>query len=370
MKKKHSIYIAVFILLFIAPTILYAALGEYIDTENFEKREMAEKPQFSLAGVAAFPTEYESYYNNNLPFRAWLIRLKSAIHYRLFGESWVDKVIVGKDGWLFYNPAGTDGDNMADYYCTNSYSDERLAAIAENLLASRDALQQQNCQFVVFIAPNKASIYGGDYLPDEYAPGDGITRGDQLYQYLREYTDLTVVYGAEALKAARATHPDYEYYYKQDTHWNYIGSYVGACQLLQQLQISMPDLSSVSISPAQPRAGDLAVMLGWSEEQQYDQNYTVTGYATHAVTSIPSEEDTIRRYTAAGADPRKLMVIGDSFSEFLIPYCSSQFCESFFVNYQNYTPDQIAAEKPDIVVFEVVERYTKRLSEFSAVPKS
>lgn len=59
-----------------------------------------------------------------------------------------------------------------------------------------------------------------------------------------------------------------------------------------------------------------------------------------------------------GANERSLFMIRDSFGEGMFPYLSSQFNESSFVHVSNYSPEMISKYDPDIVVLEMVERYT------------
>ena len=59
--------------------LLYMVLGPRIDTENYENRNMTERPVFSISGIDAYPLQYEAYYNDNFPFRSKLITANSRI---------------------------------------------------------------------------------------------------------------------------------------------------------------------------------------------------------------------------------------------------------------------------------------------------
>ena len=369
MKKNLSkLYIVVFLLLFFAPTILFALFGEYIDQTNYEQRTSAEKPVLSAGKIALFPKAYEEYYNDHLPFRTQMIEMNSLIDFKLFRQSSVQKVIIGNDGWLFYNPAGSDGDPIADYNGSNLFSDEQLAQMANNLLASRDALREQGKEFVVYIAPNKESIYGNDFLPSDYVCGNTYTRADQVVDYLLENTDLVVIYPKEELLSAIENYPEYTFYYKTDTHWNTLGGYIGASKLMNALDISLPDLQDLQIE-VKNSSGDLATMLGLSKHLQYDSTYFVSGYASgneiQLTYPVPGDGN-YEVYTTSGADPRALFVIRDSFSTAMIPYLSSQFNDCFFVHRSLYTPELLNEYPADIVVVQVVERYVEFLLNFSA----
>ena len=161
-KKITRAFIAVFVLLFILPFIIYGLWGEHLDQTNYEQRVVAEKPIFSWKTIQNYPKEFEEYYNDNLPFRTQLIEINNLIDYFVFNTSPLDKVIIGKDGWLFYNPAPTDldGEPLKDFNGENLYSPEELQIMASHLLSVRDTLQSRGQEFIVYIAPNKKSIYG------------------------------------------------------------------------------------------------------------------------------------------------------------------------------------------------------------------
>ena len=101
-KHRSVIWIGIFLFMVIIPAPAYFFLGQYIDTENYENRNMGSKPELTLENYKTFPQEYESYYNDNIPFRNQLIRLNSSIDYFLFKQSPNKNVSLGKEGWLFY----------------------------------------------------------------------------------------------------------------------------------------------------------------------------------------------------------------------------------------------------------------------------
>ena len=62
---------------------------------------------------------------------------------------------------------------------------------------------------------------------------------------------------------------------------------------------------------------------------------------------------------------RRLLLTGDSFSDFLYPYLGYYFETSAKVHYYDLNEDIIEREAPDLVVLEVVERYLGNLRYFS-----
>jgi hypothetical protein len=102
-------YLVLFILLFYAPVIVFGLFGKYIDSVNYEQRQAAEKPEFSIKKIDEYPQAYEEYYNDKLPFRSQMIEINALINFRLFKQSPVRKVIVGKtDGYSIILKAVTE----------------------------------------------------------------------------------------------------------------------------------------------------------------------------------------------------------------------------------------------------------------------
>lgn len=367
-KKLAKAFVAAFVLLLIMPSIIFSFLGNHLDKTNYEQRQKAEKPVLTKESLKDYPRAFEAYYNDNMAFRTQMIEINSLLNYHLFKDVPGSKVIIGKDGWLFYNPHGTDGNPIADFTGKNLYTQAQLQEMADNLLSVRDSLLAQGKEFIIYIAPNKECIYGEDFLPFNYAKSETDTTADQVVRYLQENTDLTIVYPKAALQSAIETYPEYSFYHKTDTHWNALGSYIGANELLKELNIPMPDLDSVKITQDGKIAGDLAKMMSLSKHMQYDSNYTVTGYAKENQVSAAmlGERENILSYSTTGMFPQSLFVIHDSFAEAMIPYLSSQVNNNVFVHYLTYTPDLLAQFPSDIVVLQTVERYIFQLFDFTA----
>lgn len=291
-----------------------------------------------------------------------MITLNSAIDYFCFNKSTKDYVIVGKDNWLFYSRL-SDGNSISCYQGTNLYSKETLAVIAENLVNQRDFLREQGVEFVLFIAPNKERIYY-DEMPNQYGKPADMYAVKQLVEYLADHTDLRVVYPYDELMDARSR-IDENIYYKTDTHWNDIGAYIGSQALLNELGIEMPDIEDLDIKLTDEYGGDLAAILNLTSQlKKKDQRYTVSGYDTNNI-KIVSEDPFVYMYTAENADPRRIYVNRDSFANAMRLVIGSQFTETYIRNTRSYTYDDYFSYRPDVYVYEVVERSIDRLQHFS-----
>lgn len=362
-KTGRIIIILSFLLITCFSWVLWMITCAFYGDINNENRALAEMPTLSMDNVLSFPKQYTDYINDNIPFRNYLITLNSAIDYFVFGVSSNDQVIIGKDNWLFYNSIA-DGNPIACYQGTNLFSDEELRALAENCVIQNELLKKDGKGFVIFVAPNKERVYG-EKMPDQYGSPSIDYRALQVVEYLKNNTDIEVVYPYDDIMNAKNT-TDQSLYYKTDTHWNSIGGYIGASALLSELGISVPPIDSqdISISIEGNRFGDLAGMINLKNLlYKDDYEYNVSGYDLH--NNHQSEKMSDMDSGLSEYDDRKVLVIRDSFSTNMIPYLESEFENISFVHFNDYSYDDYIEFNPDIVVYETVERYIHQLSTFS-----
>lgn len=352
-----------FIAMMVLSLLWWFVLRQFVVTENNENREMAERPVFTISGYPEFSGKYTEYFNDNLPLRNTLIRINNGLDYFLFKRSANEDVIIGEDGWLFYNKQ-SDGAPMDNYLGNDLLSDDELQTLVANCVAQRDYLKERGREFVIFIAPNKERIYSAQ-MPSLYGSPAEHYRALQICEYLKQHTDLRVVYPYAELTEARDRLSE-NIYYKTDTHWNYIGGYVGASALMRELGVDMPDITDVTVTDTGDASGDLADMLGLGGLlRSGDREYTVSGYDTHNVQSDEWDFWGSLVYSAENADPRSIYVIRDSFCTHMAPYIASQFSSSSMRHVDAYSADDMEEYDPDIVVFETVERYAYKLMDFS-----
>lgn len=356
--RREYVIIAVFWILIGTAYYWWGIFGDAINQVNNEKREMAEWPEFSIETISDYPKAVEDYINDHLPFRNQLIQLNSAIDYFIFHSSQSDCVIVGKDNWLFYADKD-DGDPISNIKGRKLLTEEQLEAIGYNMVITRDRLAEQGIEFVIFIAPNKERVYSGQ-LPYGYGAPAAEYPVQQIVNFLRDNTDIKIVYPVnEIVEAANTLGPDTLVYHKTDTHWNQLGGYIGTRELLSALNIELPgyDAPEITLTHIEDSAGDLADMLNLKDWVDTGDAITVSGYETHNYATLENDFYTNYRYKDENADPRKIMVLRDSFGSNMADVIGTQFSESILVHVNTFANEMIAEEMPDIFVLETVERY-------------
>ena len=124
--------------------------------------------------------------------------MRSRIKYNLFKTPNTEKVVIGKDGYLFFN-SGTDKvtDSIGDYNGLASFTNDEINQIEDNLIKVNDKLNKDKVNFYLLVAPNKSSIYS-NMMPEAYEIVNE-SRMDKLIKTLKEDTKINVVYPKELL---------------------------------------------------------------------------------------------------------------------------------------------------------------------------
>lgn len=366
MKKKNAVmWLCLFVLLFIVPQLLYPFVKPYLNNANTENRTLAEKPSLTADGFESFPADYEEYYNDAMPYRNQLIRLNNTLQYFLFRQQDINGVAIGRDGWLFYCSEEAGNPVNQSLGCWH-FSEEELKNMAESMQRTKDTLAERGIEFVLFIPPNKETIYM-EKLPSYYEQQDEYTATDQLVDYLGEHTDVTVVYPKAELLEYKEKHPDEQLYLKLDSHWNNLGAYIGAKSLAAALGIDMPEAESLGITKVQKTSGDLAVVMN-AAVTDVDIDYELSGITELTSEKIKDDEQSEMVFMTAGADKRRLFVARDSYSIALAPIIATQFESSVFVHHTLFSQDKIFASDADIYVLEIVERNEYQLPLYAVTP--
>lgn len=354
-KIKSYIFISMFFLMILAPQLIGKVLGGA--NENSENRTLAEKPDFLLSEWDEYPARYEEYYNDNIPYKSKFIWLNQIINYTLFDTAENDKCLLGKEEWLFFK-----GDNtIEDYQGTLKYSDEQLMSIVEQIMRVDEYYKTKGIEFVLFIAPNKESIYG-EYLPDKYVQFNDNTRANQLYDYLVNNTSVQVIFPKEELRGYK---DEYELYYKYDTHWNDIGAYVSAAYMGQCLRNNvLKPIENTTVINNGMHIGDLATMLNLTS-YFYDEPElkvdNVSNVNVETVYSIPHSIVFNEKYISDNQNGKKIYIIGDSFSAQLAKYAKYNYTECTVIHRNEYKAGTVEDEGVDVVVCEFVERYIDQM---------
>ena len=297
MRKATKIgFIAVFCAAVGLTFPVFNIFSKQLSMDSHENRLMTGLPQVLQSPLSQLPRSLDNFFVDNSPFRYQFVLLNAGIDYAVFGTSQSDQVLPGKDGWLFYKDGPTAAQPVANYQGLTDINDspEVLAQASAKLQILNDRLAENGCTLVLDLTPSKDRIYR-EYMPDGYPIVNEENRTDLLAGYLQSY--------------------------KTDTHWNSIGALYGLDEIFDALGLPILQPGDYPVEPAGTTTGDMANVAALYASLPPEQTYTVPGYAD-----------------LFAKDDRVVRVIGDSFSEYYMPYLEARFATTWREHIDSFDP--------------------------------
>ncbi|GAB3687324.1 hypothetical protein GCM10027592_00710 [Spirosoma flavus] len=364
-KTRTRIIAFVFACLLILPALdqLFGLSNRFTSTEN---RAISNRPALHFPHVRTFVKQFDQYYKENFGWRNALFYVYSRWKFKILGESPLpEKVVVGKNGWFYL---GNSYNRVVDQHRgIYPLSADSARIIADHLTQRQQELARSGIKLYVLIAPDSHSIYP-ENLPDHLQPSPNPSRLDVLRKAM-ESTTLPFLDIRDTLRAAKSGHIVYN---QTDTHWNDYGTLVGCAALLDRIRQDFPSMPPVrladyKIEQQRGGGGDLVTMLTLQQEIKDPVFYYITfpeELEGRQLATVPNERFGYASTRIAGSGTNRLLLIGDSFSHSMMHYMPGYFKESFFMRDDRLEPSVLKAERPDIVVLEVVERNISKLATF------
>jgi hypothetical protein len=258
------------------------------------------------------------------------------------------RTLVGKEGWLFLK------DNLDDYVGTVQKDDTEITQTAEKYIVFGEKCKAQGIDFVLLIAPNKMSIYD-EFLPDYYEKSDEECFAQKVVARMEESSDISVLYPIEEMKRLGES---YQLYYKCDTHWNAIGAFVGTQLVIQEFgqegtELTDSIIREIPYEPHDTGLDDLAHMIDMYAYFHDETDYEVT--TNFDMNYIENDSSGVFVNDIAKED-KKVLLIGDSFRCAMMPALLSEYREVYQIQSEYFEEGILDTYKPDIMIYEVVER--------------
>ena len=333
---------------------------------RFENRKAAALPELPRTSVelSGYGARFERFFNDRFGLRAALLRIDHFAKVFMFGVSPVSKVLIGKEGWLYFK--GEDAKALDRWHRgVDPFSEGQIIALRNEMLDRRGFLASRGIPFLLVVVPEKYSVYP-EFLPEWAAPVTAQTSLDHVASEFARYPQLNFLDLRGPLLAAKTAQ---RVYYRTDSHWNYLGATVGYKELMREAVRLVPGLT---IAPAQRPAyvpgvdyfsGDLAQMLGLPKELREEDIAPLGKILASAQTrcaqrdkSAESTDTEVYVYQCPNAPRFTALVYRDSNAIPLIPMLAENFFRSTFVSSAQLNAALVDRLKPDIVVEELVER--------------
>jgi alginate O-acetyltransferase complex protein AlgJ len=367
--------------------------------QTSEQRPLAEFPAVpqNRAELQAFFQGVDGWASDRMHYRqefiTWLNTARLAL-----GWSPMRSVVLGKDGWLFYN--GADSWENEDARGSRQFTEEQLQHWKDYLLHRDREAREHGAKFLFVMLPNKSTVYT-EYWPDHYTRLSDNTRLQQIVDVMKG-TGVDVIDVRAAMQEGKKLG---QLYLKADTHWNMLGANIAQFEIMKKLSESFPDIQPVLYSfhnaSKEEKAqlhhpSDLYYMSGVFRFNTGPQVPVVEGIGAcvgqpnpgglrqwplavgDCSQSIPGKavmhwdflQGFQRTYlftaTELPAGKRTLLMARDSYYEMLQPYFSNHFAHAEYVGLMRPIPKEdwawmINTIKPDVIIEEMLERNLKTM---------
>lgn len=353
-KTEAKIWCVIFIgIIFIIP-VSYLILKPHINSVNYENRELAAFPDSSVS-FEKIPAAIDDFITDNFPYKNQIAQINGSVNKDVFRDNPSEKTILGKDGWLFFK--GETGNSLAQYKGVAKFSEEELQIITDNICATRDYLEERGAKFILYIVPNKERVYS-EYMPDSIKVADSVCNTDQLIEYIRNNTNIEMIWIYDELMDYKNNNPDTPIYYYYDTHWNNLGAYVGTKALCEKIGAKIQDVTFEQINNS---SYDLANQAGLRLSLDgKDVDYSPTNLSNDYEIEVDDIDGSFI-YHNTGKDERRLMIERDSFVIGMRQYIGNTFNESYMVHRNIFDKQMISDFNPDVFVYEICEREITKL---------
>jgi hypothetical protein len=367
--------VAAFLILLGLPAVGWL-VGDPSGISTTENRRLASRPALEARfdSWASFPRRSEQYVDDHLGFRRDLIRTFSRFHLALFGASPAEKLVAGREGWLFYG----DRDAIAHYRRIDPLGPGELKRWQRVLEERRDWLAERGIAYLVVLVPDKHEIYA-EYMPASLPVAIGLRPLDQLVDHMVKHSEVEIIDLRKALEREKKNRRVYQ---RTGTHWNEVGAYSAYRAILARLRSLLPSMGEAKARAVEYRQEDspglgLASLVGLEEflREEALSAELIGPRAEIAREHRPGYAQRVRRQApfAHGVDdpalPRAVM-FRDSFGNALIPYLSEHFRRILYVWDRDVDPSVVAREKPDVVIQQIVSRLLERRPRSIAVLKA
>lgn len=284
-----------------------------------------------------------------------------------------DEVHVGRDGWLFL----VGGSNQVlRFYMEQEFFRDACGPWIDLLRRRADQARRRGAIYRHIIVPDRLSVYPEFYDGELSYPGGAPCRAmPAMISQLPDAKALSEILinplpFFDSQKAAGVP-----LYYKTDSHWTVEGAfsaYALACALLEIR-------CNNAINSAPLISGPLVLDLGGKVEPQVQEVYR-TKLFNDAAQRV--EANVMLEYKEANGlqdatglhvgsrvvfrnpkalDPRKLVLFGDSYSEYRPHLLTGMFAETFaethFIWSSSIDWQYVDKVKPDFVITELAERF-------------
>lgn len=273
------VFVVFFLAIIFSPVISqFSSLQKSIKSVSQEiAQKYPSKTERICAFLEEFPKRYERVFSDYISFSHWYINLESLIKVYVYGVSPNSNVAVGKNGFYFEGWGARkvekgiveQFDNIADYMGQIPFTEEELRRWQRTLEERKYWLQERGITYLFVLAPTKALVYP-EYLPralQAHVGQEGITRYQQLTEYLQKNSDIHFIDLLPVLQKAKKEQDYPLLFYKTDFHWNFYGAFIAYQAIIEKLKMICPQYPLVSAALSE---FDISIDRHWAHHRFID----------------------------------------------------------------------------------------------------
>lgn len=360
-RALNLLLVAAFVAILAAPPLANLAGRDGADPDA-ENRTLSAFPAAPTGwqSARAFLPGLDKWFSDHFAFRSTLVRWYGISRYFWLGVSPTPTVATSRDGWLFY----ADDGGLEDF--TNAYplTEGELAEWRSAVWRARQWCEARGITYAFTIAPDKSSIYP-EIFPQTARRVQRMSRTDQI---LSAISDTGA--GVDLRPALQREKREGRIYQKTDTHWNARGAHTAYTAIIDALRVRRPDippatpLSAFRVVTKRTPGMDLAGMMGLKrvlgEEYLMLVPKTPPQYIVKEPAGNTVEAGEWRIVTEIpGSTLPRAVVFRDSFMSAVAPFLSEHFSRVVYVWRNDFSVEDVEAERPDVVLHEIVSRHVQ-----------
>jgi hypothetical protein len=366
---RDRIFACLFVLMVSLPGLALISTGDRTTTQ-FENRAAAPWPTWSPAlSLREYSASFERAFGDRFGGRDALVRLHHSVLVEAFHTSPVPEVVLGYDDWLFLTPGykdfSVDAESVVRMPRRRDY-----ASIVAGIGRRINYLHAAGIDYLLVVVPDKQTIYMEHY-PTHMREQQKDSLLDAVLAHLPSEWRSHVLDLRAPLRAAKA---ERQVYWRTDTHWNYTGGWVGYQAILAVLKHAAGAPAALStmphIMPWGDTSGDLAYMIGlparFTEPSFALGRESLAWLCASTLTGeIPSWDPVSQTIYCPSAGLGSVAIYHDSAILVVRPWLSREFLVSRWVRGREWNLDLLAADKPEVLIDEIVERNLPALADTS-----
>ena len=145
-KNKFAIILILFLCFLIMPNIIYRIFYKNFDHTNYENRTFASSPILVSTNYNEYPKNYEKYFNDYLPFRNELVKLKNLNDIKAFNNLVHKDLILGKEKM---NNIGKDYININNIFLQRIDNAENTPSLAQLASLRNSKLYKYDTEYII-----------------------------------------------------------------------------------------------------------------------------------------------------------------------------------------------------------------------------